>query len=176
MWPHPDTPPWEASARTMGRRTALLARHPSLALTSAVAPCVTFHLVVVSLRGPGQSPVLPFACCVGSLLSVGRCGRCSCCRPPPPPELLLAALPTVADWLASFPHQRHDPSFWTTPPLHVGSCWTAFWDVNPLDNEAVGAMASHTAAVKGVLTASCHCAEWGRFRTARAQHGHSTND
>ena len=44
-------------------------------------PCVTFRLVVVSVRGPGQSPVLPFACCVGSLLSVGRCGRCSCwCR------------------------------------------------------------------------------------------------
>ena len=45
------------------------------------APCVTFRLVVVSLRGPGQSSVLPFACCVGSLLSVSRCGRCSCwCR------------------------------------------------------------------------------------------------
>ena len=41
-------------------------------------PCVTFRRVVVSLRGPGQSPGLPFACCVGSLLSVGRCGRCSC--------------------------------------------------------------------------------------------------
>ena len=41
-------------------------------------PCVTFHLVVAPLRGPGRSPVLPFACCVGSLLSVGRCGRCSC--------------------------------------------------------------------------------------------------
>ena len=41
-------------------------------------PCVTFRRVVVSLRGPGQSPVLPFACCVGSLRSVGRCGRCSC--------------------------------------------------------------------------------------------------
>ena len=40
-------------------------------------PCVTFRLVAVSLRGPGQSPDLPFACCVGSLLSVGRCGRCS---------------------------------------------------------------------------------------------------
>ena len=55
-------------------------------------PCVTFRPVVVSLRGPGQSPVLPFACCVGSLFSVGICGRCSCwCRfrlhgaPPPPP-------------------------------------------------------------------------------------------
>ena len=42
---------------------------------------MTFRRVVISLRGPGQSPVLPFACCVGSLLSVGRCGRCSCwCR------------------------------------------------------------------------------------------------
>ena len=44
-------------------------------------PCVTFRRVVVPLRGPGRSPVLPFACCVGSLLSVGRCRRCSCwCR------------------------------------------------------------------------------------------------
>ena len=44
-------------------------------------PCVTFRLVVAPLRGPGRSPILPFACCVGSLLSVGRCGRCSCwCR------------------------------------------------------------------------------------------------
>ena len=44
-------------------------------------PCVTFCLVVVPYRGPGQSPVLPFACCVGLLLSAGRCGRCSCwCR------------------------------------------------------------------------------------------------
>ena len=41
-------------------------------------PCVTFCRVVAPLRGPGQSPVLPFACCVGSLRSVGRCGRCSC--------------------------------------------------------------------------------------------------
>ena len=44
-------------------------------------PRVTFRRVIVSLRGPGQSPVLPFACCVGSLCSVGRCSRCSCwCR------------------------------------------------------------------------------------------------
>ena len=53
-------------------------------------PCVTFRRVVAPLRGPGQSPALPFACCVGSLRSVGRCGRCSCwcrfrVRPPPPP-------------------------------------------------------------------------------------------
>ena len=41
------------------------------------APYVTFRLVVVSLRGPGQSPVLSFPCCIGSLLSVSRCGRCS---------------------------------------------------------------------------------------------------
>ena len=40
-------------------------------------PCVAFCRVAVSVRGPGQSPVLPFACCVGSLRSVGRCGRCS---------------------------------------------------------------------------------------------------
>ena len=44
-------------------------------------PCVTFRLFVVPLRGPGRSPVLPFACCVGSLRSVGRCGRCSCWCP-----------------------------------------------------------------------------------------------
>ena len=47
----------------------------------SIPPRVTFRRVVASLRGPGQSPVLPFACCVGSLLSAGRCGRCSCwCR------------------------------------------------------------------------------------------------
>ena len=47
----------------------------------APPPCVTFRPVVVSLRGPGPSPILPFACCVRSLRSVGRCGRCSCwCR------------------------------------------------------------------------------------------------
>ena len=50
------------------------------ALNSCLSPplCVAFRLVVVSLRGPGQSPVLPSACCVGLLLSVDRCGRCSC--------------------------------------------------------------------------------------------------
>ena len=44
---------------------------------AVLVACVTFRLVVAPLRGPGQSPVLPFACCVGLLLSVGRCGRCS---------------------------------------------------------------------------------------------------
>ena len=42
---------------------------------------MTLRRVVASLQGPGQSPVLP----VGSLLSVGRCGRCSCFPPSPPP-------------------------------------------------------------------------------------------
>ena len=37
-------------------------------------PCVTFRLVVVSLRGPGQSPVLPFAC---------SRRVAAFCRPPP---------------------------------------------------------------------------------------------
>ena len=46
--------------------------------SSAEPPCVTFRRVAVSLRGPGQSPDLPFACCVGSLHFLSRCGRCSC--------------------------------------------------------------------------------------------------
>ena len=46
-------------------------------------PRVTFRRVVAPLRGPGQSPGLPFACCVGSLRCVGRCGRCSCWCPLP---------------------------------------------------------------------------------------------
>ena len=37
-------------------------------------PCVTLRRVAVSSWGPGQSPVLPFACFVGSLCSGGRCG------------------------------------------------------------------------------------------------------
>ena len=52
-----------------------------LARGGGASPCVTFRLVVVSLRGSGRSPVRPSACCVRSLLSVSRCGRCSCwCR------------------------------------------------------------------------------------------------
>ena len=54
---------------------------PTGALRHVLSPRVTFRRVVAPLRGPGQSPALPFACCVGSLRSVGRCGRCSCrCR------------------------------------------------------------------------------------------------
>ena len=95
--PQPHLHPWPLSPS---------ARLSPPDASAAPASCVTFRRVVVPLRGPGQSPVLPFACCVGSLLSVGRCGRCSCwCRfrvrgaplcfcvsvflqhqPPPPPS------------------------------------------------------------------------------------------
>ena len=54
---------------------------PNLVLTCdprcSMTPCVTFRRAAVSLRGPGQSPVLPFACCVGPMLSDGRCSLCS---------------------------------------------------------------------------------------------------
>ena len=53
-------------------------------------PCVTVRRVAISLRGPGQSPV-PFACCVGSLRSVGRCGRKIGPRAPPPHGALLCS-------------------------------------------------------------------------------------
>ena len=91
-------------------------------------PCVTFRLAVAPLRGPGRSPVLPFACCVGSLLSVGRCGRCSCwCRPPPPPpeqssgrpcdsELLLLLLLWWWWWL-----------FLLLLPLFLWLLWLLLW-------------------------------------------------
>ena len=83
-WRAPDTarlmelclhPPNEAHITTI---IAFWDKYPICALQSVPQgkrqpPCVTFRLVVVSLWGPGQSPVLPFACCVGSLLSVGRC-------------------------------------------------------------------------------------------------------
>ena len=67
--------------RTNRNTRSVLMAPPLPSKNVCLTPCVTFCQVVVSLRGPGQSPVLPFACCVGSLLSVGRCGRCSCwCR------------------------------------------------------------------------------------------------
>ena len=60
-------------------RQSIWARyHPPAPADAPLPPCVTFRQVSVSLRGPGQSPSLPFACCVGSLRSDGRCGRCSC--------------------------------------------------------------------------------------------------
>ena len=58
--------------------TEIQSVHP---LCMACPSCVTLRRVVVPLRGPEQSPVLPFTCCVGLLLSVGCCGLCSCwCR------------------------------------------------------------------------------------------------
>ena len=77
-----------AAAGTRGKtlvvRNTIRARRPCpcpIPDTAPDTPCVTFRRVVVPLRGPGRSPVLPFACCVVLLLSVGRCGRCSCwCR------------------------------------------------------------------------------------------------
>ena len=73
--PCPPRPPANNERPSLGIQTFFCPHPPP------PSPCVTFRLVVAPLRGPGQSPVLPFACCVGSLLSVGRCGRCSCwCR------------------------------------------------------------------------------------------------
>ena len=72
IYTYPPPPPCVTLSKATVWDTTLSQKH---------TPCVTFRRVVVSLRGPGQSPVLPFACCVGSLRSVGRCGRCSCwCR------------------------------------------------------------------------------------------------
>ena len=94
-------------------------------------PCVTFRRVVAPLRGPGQSPVLPFACCVGSLRSVGRCGRCSCwcrCRvrgaqwlvcwsPPPPPPPAVQTRKLRLGRAAVSPTQVHTSAghFWLPP-------------------------------------------------------------
>ena len=70
----------ERVPRAVHSRTSL-PLHPKSCINPPPPPCVTFRRVAVSLRGPGRSPGLPFACCVGSLRSVGRCGRCSCwCR------------------------------------------------------------------------------------------------
>ena len=69
------TPPDLTSINKQVRQMTMVCHKPP------PPPCVTFRRVVAPLRGPGQSPVLPFACCAGSLRSVGRCGRCSCwCR------------------------------------------------------------------------------------------------
>ena len=59
------------------RRVVVSLRGPgqSPVVPSPPPPRVTFRRVVVSLRGPGQSPVLPFACCVGSqVLTAAACG------------------------------------------------------------------------------------------------------
>ena len=91
---HPQNPPAPPPQgnRTAGQHSGLVDLREWRAVGSRqlpgdqqhlkpLPPCVTFRPVVAPLRGPGRSPGLPFACCVGSLLSVGRCGRCSCwCR------------------------------------------------------------------------------------------------
>ena len=69
-----------------GGRFTFFAAHspPHSGCPPLASRCFRGHMVrrvAVSSQGPGQSPVLPFACCVGSLCSDGRCGPCSCwCR------------------------------------------------------------------------------------------------
>ena len=60
---------------------------PVASKTIGIPPSLTFCPVVVPLRGPGQSPVLPVACCARSLRFVGRCGRPGRFRVRPPPPL-----------------------------------------------------------------------------------------
>ena len=92
-------PPWAQTNQTKSHTpTTYVRRHPVKCGMPLLPPCVTFRLVVVPLWGPGQSPVLPFVCCVGLLLSVGLCGWCSCwCRfrvcGAPPPCWLLPQIP-----------------------------------------------------------------------------------
>ena len=82
----PPPPAWHGSARARA--------HP---LCPPPPPRVTFRWVAVSLRGPGQSPVRPFACCVGVA---------AFCRPLRPVLLLV-----------SFPRSR-------SPVVGVpGLCW-----------------------------------------------------
>ena len=90
----PEVPRWGAghATRDVGHRvSATLFTLGGLTTAPAVphhfpgeappATCATFRQVAVSSRAPGQSPVLPFACCVGSMRSNGHGGRCSCgCR------------------------------------------------------------------------------------------------
>ena len=85
LWREPDLPPhvWREMGQGNGRgkwRGGNRRRHLSTAIQNASCqpPLCEVRLVVASLRGPGRPPVLPFACCVGSLRFVGRCGRCSC--------------------------------------------------------------------------------------------------
>ena len=108
-------------------------------------PRVTFRRVVAPLRGPGQSPVLPFACCVGSLRSVGRCGRCSCwCRCVAPPQGLA-------------PHTQHVPQ---PPGCHKGC---ALWAHGFCGAGATGA-GNGRPCLSGGLTPMTHA-----HRTSRAR-------
>ena len=66
-----------AAGRGNGHKAGLAKMSSRPLFKEPPPPCVTFRRVAVSLRGPGRSPVRPFARCVGSLRSVGRCGWCS---------------------------------------------------------------------------------------------------
>ena len=83
-YPPLDPPPrtqfsWSGKMKlTKGRIDVGCCWSTHFCVPDPLTPHVTFRWVFVPLRGPGQSPVRPFACCVGALRSVGRCGRCSC--------------------------------------------------------------------------------------------------
>ena len=88
---------------------------PTLSYRGLEPPCVTFCRGAVSLQGPGQSPVLPFACCVGSLRSVGRCGQCSCwCR------CRVRGAQWLAYWRCAGQRMAHFSVFAANSPPHSG--------------------------------------------------------
>ena len=62
--------------RSMSPEHSVILRRGPSQIPFVRAPCVTFRRAAVSLWSAGQSPVLPFACCVGSLRSDGRCILC----------------------------------------------------------------------------------------------------
>ena len=89
---------------------------------------MTFRLVVAHLQGPGQSRVRPFACCVGSLLSVGRC----CARPCPSwcgsRVLCVCVAPPPVCWRSWVPLSRTPSCPTRLPPRtrssHLRMTWT----------------------------------------------------
>ena len=83
----------------------------------------------------------------------------------------------MCGWLASFPRQRRDPSFWITPPLHVDAKWTAFWDTAHLPSAPLppspaytrssgptSAWTLHPALPDAPLVTSSACPDCGRPR------------
>ena len=90
-------------------------------------PRVTVRLVVAPLRGPGRSPVLPFACCVGSLRSVGRCGRCSSPPPRSPPSRLLCLPLYCAHLEPDVFHSACCPLALGSPLLSHVQPWVGGW-------------------------------------------------
>ena len=47
-----------------------------------------------------------------------------------PPAAILAAIPTVVNWLGQFPPTLPPRAFRTTPPIHVGDRWSSFWTLD----------------------------------------------